>query len=59
MIEQGNGNNHNNIIPRFVSSALIIAFVYFTVMVWPNWVFCSVLTLMTGMALYEFYSLVE
>ncbi len=59
MIEQGNGNNHNNIIPRFISSALIIAFVYFTVMVWPDWVFCSVLTLMTGMALYEFYTLVE
>ncbi|MFA5164983.1 MAG: phosphatidate cytidylyltransferase [Candidatus Omnitrophota bacterium] len=59
MTGQDNGNNHNNIIPRFVSSALIIAFVYFTVMVWPDWVFCSVLTLMIGMALYEFYSLVE
>jgi len=58
MTGQDNGN-HNNIVPRFISSALIIAFVYFTVMVWPNWVFCSVLTLMTGMALYEFYSLVE
>lgn len=59
MTVQGNGTNHNNIVPRFISSALIIAFVYFTVMVWPNWVFCTVLTLMTGMALYEFYSLVE
>lgn len=59
MTGQDNGNNHNSIIPRFISSALIIAFVYFTVMVWPDWVFCSVLTLMIGMALYEFYSLVE
>jgi phosphatidate cytidylyltransferase len=57
MIEQG--NDHNNLVPRFISSALIIAFVYFTVMVWPDWVFCSVLTMMVGMALYEFYSLVE
>jgi len=59
MTGQDSGNNHNNIVPRFISSALIIAFVYFTVMVWPDWVFCAVLTLMTGMALYEFYSLVE
>ncbi|MFA6356089.1 MAG: phosphatidate cytidylyltransferase [Candidatus Omnitrophota bacterium] len=59
MIEQGNNNNHNNIVPRFISSALIITLVYFTVMVWPNWVFCMVLTLMVGAALYEFYSLVE
>jgi phosphatidate cytidylyltransferase len=52
-------NNHNNLIPRFISSALIIALVFFIVVVWPNWVFCAVLTLMIAVALYEFYSLVE
>lgn len=54
-----NNNNHNNLIPRFLSSALIISFVLFTVLVWPRWVFCLVLTVMVGLALNEFYSLVE
>ncbi len=52
-------NNHNNLIPRFISSALIIILVFFIVLVWPNWVFCAVLTIMIAAALYEFYSLVE
>ena len=52
-------NNHNNLIPRLISSVLIILFVLFTVLVWPNWFFCLVLTAMIAMALNEFYTLVE
>lgn len=58
MIDQA-GNNHNNLIPRFISSVLVILFVFFTVMVWPNWFFCVVLTAMIAVALNEFYTLVE
>ena len=54
-----NHNNHNGLIPRLVSSVLIILFVLFTVLVWPNWFFCLVVTVMIAMALNEFYSLVE
>lgn len=53
------GNNHNNLIPRFISATLLILFVFFTVMVWPNWFFCAVLTVMIALALNEFYTLVE
>ena len=52
-------NNHNNLIPRLISSVLIILFVLFTVLVWPDWFFCLVLTAMIAMALNEFYTLVE
>ena len=62
MSDQGNNNNHNshnNLMPRLISSVLIILFVIFTVLVWPNWFFCLVVTVMIAMALNEFYSLVE
>ena len=52
-------NNHNNLVPRLISSALIILFVLFTVLVWPNWFFCLVVTAMIAFALKEFYALVE
>ncbi len=55
MTDQGN----NNLIPRLISSAIIIAFVIYTILCSPNWFFCLVLTIMTAMALYEFYTLVE
>lgn len=50
---------NNNIIPRFIWSLILIAFVIFTVLVFPDWFFCLVLTAMIAAALYEFYSLVE
>jgi len=57
---QGNNDhNNNNIMPRFISSVLIITFVFFTVIVWPKWFFCAVLTVMIALALNEFYTLVE
>lgn len=52
-------HNDNNLVMRLISSVLLILFVLFTVMVWPNWFFCIVLTVMIAMALNEFYSLVE
>lgn len=50
---------NNNLIPRFIWSLVLIAFVVFTVLIFPNWFFCLVLTAMIAAALYEFYSLVE
>ena len=50
---------NNNLIPRFIWSLVLITFVVFTVLVFPNWFFCLVLTAMIAAALYEFYSLVE
>lgn len=50
---------NNKIIPRFIWSVILIAFVIFTVFVFPDWFFCLVLTAMIAAALYEFYSLVE
>jgi len=56
-----NNNNHNgnNLIARLISSVFIILFVLLTVLVWPNWFFCLVLTVMIAAALNEFYALVE
>lgn len=54
-----NNDHSNNLVIRFVSSVLLILFVFFTVMVWPNWFFCTVLTVMIALALNEFYTLVE
>lgn len=60
MNEQDNNNhNNNNLAMRLISSVLLILFVFFTVMVWPNWFFCLVLTVMIAAALNEFYTLVE
>ncbi len=44
---------------RVISSSILIAFVIFTIFVFPNWFFCFVLTSIIALALYEFYSLVE
>jgi len=52
-------NHNNNFLSRFISATLLILFVFFTVMVWPNWFFCVVLTTMIALALNEFYTLVE
>ena len=51
--------HNNNLAMRLISSVLLILFVFFTVMVWPNWFFCTVLTVMIALALNEFYTLVE
>ena len=59
MNEQGSNNHSNNLVARLISSVLIILFVIFTILVWPNWFFCVVLTAMIAMALNEFYTLVE
>ncbi|OGX28646.1 MAG: hypothetical protein A2879_04660 [Omnitrophica WOR_2 bacterium RIFCSPHIGHO2_01_FULL_49_10] len=57
--QKDNNHNNNNLAMRLISSALLILFVFFTVMVWPNWFFCTVLTVMIALALNEFYTLVE
>ena len=44
---------------RFISSLILIAFVVLTIFFFPDWFFCLVLTSMTALAMYEFYSLVE
>lgn len=59
MSGEGNNNHNNNLVPRLISSVFLIAFVFFTVLVWPDWFFCAVLTVMIALALNEFYSLVE
>ena len=57
--QKDNNHNNNNLAMRLISSALLILFVFFTVMVWHNWFFCTVLTVMIALALNEFYTLVE
>jgi len=44
---------------RLMSSFLVLALSLLAVFFFPNWVFCAVVTFLTGMALYEFYSMVE
>ncbi|MFH0772334.1 MAG: phosphatidate cytidylyltransferase [Candidatus Omnitrophota bacterium] len=49
----------NNLFLRVISSSLIVTFIIFTVLIFPNWFFCLVLTTVVALALYEFYTLVE
>jgi phosphatidate cytidylyltransferase len=44
---------------RIISSVLLITLALLAIFFFPNWVFCVVATFFTGMALYEFYSMVE
>lgn len=44
---------------RIVSSLILIAFVIFTIFVFPAWFFCLVTTAIIALALYEFFSLAE
>ncbi len=44
---------------RIISSVILIALALLVIFFFPNWVFCAVVVFFTGMALYEFYSMVE
>ena len=44
---------------RIISSLLVLTLALLSVLLFPNWVFCVVATFFTGMALYEFYTMVE
>ncbi|MBN1353287.1 MAG: phosphatidate cytidylyltransferase, partial [Candidatus Omnitrophica bacterium] len=49
----------DNIARRIATALLIVLFSGITVFVLPNWFFCLVTTLFIGLALYEFFSIVE
>ena len=44
---------------RVLSSILVLTLALLVIFFFPNWVFCAVAVFLTGMALYEFYSMVE
>lgn len=44
---------------RIVSSVLVLTLSLLVIFFFPNWVFCIVVAYLIGMALYEFYSMVE
>ncbi len=44
---------------RIISSVLILTLAILSIFFFPNWVFCIVVVFLTGMALYEFYAMVE
>ena len=44
---------------RIISSILVLTLSFLTIFFFPDWVFCAVAVFLTGMALYEFYSVVE
>lgn len=46
-------------LPRFVSSILLIIFCYLVIFVFPNWFFTLVVMSFIAVGLYEFFSLVE
>ena len=44
---------------RMISSVLVLTLAFLAIFFFPNWVFCTVVIFLTGMALYEFYAMVE
>lgn len=44
---------------RFISSAIIIAFIILVIFIFPNWVYASVAATLAALAMYEFFSMVE
>lgn len=44
---------------RIISSILVLVPSFLVIFFFPNWVFCTVATFLIGLALYEFYSMVE
>jgi phosphatidate cytidylyltransferase len=44
---------------RIISSVLILTLSLMVILLFPNWVFCALAAALIGMALYEFYSMVE
>lgn len=49
----------DNLLKRVISSITILLVVWATVFFLPNWMFCLLVVLFTGFALYEFFSIVE
>lgn len=59
-LRQENANSEGKMfIKRFVSSVFIISVIAFIIFILPNWVYSSVVALLIGFGLYEFYSLVN
>ncbi|MCM8781833.1 MAG: phosphatidate cytidylyltransferase [Candidatus Omnitrophica bacterium] len=48
----------NDLIARATTSIILIFFVVATIFIFPNWFFCFVLTLLVGLGLYEFFTMV-
>lgn len=49
----------NNLISRIITSIILIFFIIVTIFILPDWFFCSVVTLLIGFALYEFFKMVS
>lgn len=47
-----------NLFKRTITSILLILLVIATIFVFPDWFFCFVVTLLIGLALYEFFAMV-
>lgn len=47
------------LLQRVKGSVIILSLVFLTIFFMPNWIFCAVTVWVIGMALYEFYSMVE
>lgn len=49
----------NNLMNRIITSAILIFLIVVTMFILPDWFFCFVVTLLTGVALYEFFKMVS
>lgn len=59
-IEKETGDVGPNILKdRIISSILMLTLALLVIFFFPNWVFCVLAAYLIGMALYEFYSMVE
>src|SRR3989338_2280064 len=47
------------LLPRFISSSLLIIFCYLVIFVFPNWFFTLIVMTFIGAGLYEFFTLIE
>lgn len=48
----------DNLHQRIITSTFLILFIIMTIFFFPNWLFCLVVMLFIGMALYEFFAMV-
>jgi len=53
------GSGTNMLKDRIASSVIVLTLASLVIFLFPNWVFCAVTAWFIGMALYEFYSMVE